>query len=245
MLAERAKAIQRVCFDAEPSESDLNLLGSRERWLIYRDLVRHRLIGVVEAALPRSKAAIGDEAFGRAIDEWLSAGGPRTRYFRELPIELAELSIPTWTKTEPAWVAELARFEIGSWEVRHGAPKPAPSAEFAFDRRPVVGEPVRVLRLAYPVHRRPTPESGYEPEATTLCLHRNEEHKAVPHQLNPLAADLLEAWQRGNETVAESVQRIAAEHGSEIGPAFVEKLSAMVADFIERGIIVGGMDSPA
>jgi hypothetical protein len=57
--------------------------------------------------------------------------------------------------------------------------------------------------------------------------------------LNPLAADLLDAWKRADETVAESVQRIAAQHHTEIGPAFIEKLSTIIADFI-----IGGHSPP-
>ena len=55
MLADHAKAMQRVCFGAEPSEADLELLGSRERWLVYRDLVRNRLNHVIRVALARTK----------------------------------------------------------------------------------------------------------------------------------------------------------------------------------------------
>jgi len=232
--------MQRVCFGAEPSEADLELLGSRERWLVYRDLVRNRLNQVIGAALPRTKSAIGDEAFGRAVDEWLGTGSPRTRYLRYVPSELAEFAVPIWQRTEAPWVADLAGYEITAWEVRHGPPNPTPTHEFAFDRRPVLATAVKVLRLAYPVHQTPTPEAGYEREPMIVCLYRDKHHKAIPRKLNPMAADLLETWQRGEQTVAVSVQRVAAAHDTEVGPAFIEKLSAMIADFIERRILLGG-----
>ncbi|MBC7174007.1 MAG: hypothetical protein H5U40_16315, partial [Polyangiaceae bacterium] len=63
MMHERGRAITRVCFDASPSEQDLALLGSRERWLLYRSMVRGRLVKVVHSALPRSRAAHGEAAF--------------------------------------------------------------------------------------------------------------------------------------------------------------------------------------
>jgi len=239
MLAERAKAMHRVCFELEPSEADLTLLGSRERWLIYRDLVRSRLISLVGVALARTKKAIGEEAFCRAVDEWLGHGGPKTRYFRHVPSELVEVAIPMWQRTETPWVAELARYEITAWNVRHAAQNPIPAAEFAFDRRPVLATALQVLRLAYPVHRKPTPDAGYEPNATILYLHRDERHKVIVRRLNPMAADLLEAWQHADQSVAESVQRVAATHQVEIGPKFVERLSTMIADFMERGIVLG------
>jgi len=239
MLADRTKAMQRVCFDAEPSEADLELLGSRERWLVYRELVQNRLVEVINVALARTKSALGDESFGRAVSAWLNKGGPKTRYLRYVPTELAHFAIPIWRDEEAPWIAELARFEIVSWNVRHAPRDPKPELEFAFDRTPVLSAALEVIRLEYPVHKKPTPAAGYEPDPTFLCVYRDAVHRASTRTLNALAADLLDAWKRADETVAESVQRIAAQHHTEIGPAFIEKLSAIIAEFI-----IGGHSPP-
>ena len=240
MLAERAQAMRRICFDSEPSEADLALLGSRERWLVYRELVRSRLVGVIEAALPRTKAAVGAAALDSAIDDWLGTGGPRARYFRHVPNELAELAIPIWRRTEDPWIVDLARYEMARWSVRHAPPNAEPAADFTFDTRPVVATGVALLRLDHRVHETPTPATGYPHDPVVLCIHRDRAHRALPQELNALAADLLEAWQRGEETVTESVQRVAAEHGTEIGPGFVEKLSSLITGFLDHGILLGG-----
>jgi len=244
MLADHAKAMQRVCFGAEPSEADLELLGSRERWLVYRDLVRNRLNHVIRVALARTRDAIGEDTFACAVDDWFSAGSPKTRYLRHIPGELAEFAIPIWQHTEAPWVADLAGYEITTWDVRHAPADPVPSSEFAFDRRPVVATAVRVLRLAYPVQTKPPPGAGYEPDPTILCLYRDRDHRPIPRKLNPLAADLLEAWRDADQTVAESVQRVAAAHHTHIGPEFIEKLSTLIADFMQRGILLGGHSPP-
>ena len=230
MLADRAKAIQRVLFDPEPSQADLDLLGSGERWLVYRDLVRSRLVHVLGVALRRTREAVGDQAFRRVIDEWMNAGGSRTRYLRLVPDELAEFAIPVWQATDPSWVRDLARYEIARWEVRHAPPEPDSSEPFAFDRRPLVRRTMKILRLDYPVHQTPTPASGYDPEPTLLCVYRDANHEPATRTLNALAADLLESWQRADETVTESIERIAAAHNTPISPAFVEKLSALIRD---------------
>jgi hypothetical protein len=239
MLADRAKAMQRLCFDPEPSQTDLELLGSAEHWLVYRELVRNRLVHVIGVALRRTRDAVGGKAFGRIVDEWLSGGGPRTRYLRHVPGELADLAIPVWKATEPPWVADLARYEIACWEARQAPPGADSNEQLAFDRRPVVRPAMTVLRLDHPVHQTPTPASGYDFEPTVLCVYRDASHEPATRKLNALAADLLESWQRADETVAESVERIAAEHDTPIGPAFVEKLSALIADFL-----VGGHSPP-
>ncbi len=235
MLADHAKAMQRVCFGLEPSEADLELLGSPERWLVYRELVRNRLHHVIGVALARTKNAVEKEAFNGAVDEWFNTGGPTTRYLRSVPSELAKFAIPIWRRTEAPWIADLASYEITAWEVRHGPPDPTPSHGFAFDLKPVLTTTVKVLRLEYPVHNTPTPDAGYEPDPTILCLYRDKNHKAIPRKLNPLAADLLDAWREADQTVAESVQKVAAAHNTEIGPDFIEKLSTLIADFLETG----------
>jgi hypothetical protein len=236
--------MQRVCFGAEPSEADLELLGSRERWMIYRDLVRNRLNKVIGVALARTKSTIGEDAFGRAVDEWLNTGSPKTRYLRYVPSELAEFAIPIWQRTEAPWVADLAGYEITAWEVRHAPRNPIPSAEFAFDRRPVLATGVKVLRLAYAVQNEPSANTGYEPDPTILCLYRDKNHRTIPRKLNPLAADLLEAWRAADQTVADSIQQVAATHRTQIGPDFIEKLSTLIADLIQRGILLGGHSPP-
>lgn len=243
MLADRAQAMQRVCFGSKPSDADLEFLGSPERWLVYRELVQNRLLNVIGVALARTKLAIGEERFGRSVAEWFSTGGPKTRYLRHIPFELVDFALPVWRSSEAPWVADLARFEVGAWKVRHAASDPLPEADFAFDRKPVLGTGVQIFHLDYPVHLKPTPALGYEPLPTVVCVYRDSEHKASLRELNPLAASLLENWRRGEETVADSVHSVAASHKAEIGPAFVEKLSSLIADFIERGILLGGTDA--
>ena len=152
----------------------------------------------------------------------------------------ADFAIPIWERASARQIFDLSRYEITAWDVRHAPPDRTDVGEFGFDRRPVVGAAVEILRLDYRVHEHPAAPDEYSPERVTLCVYRNAAHKAQSYELNALAADLLEAWKRGGQTVAESVQGTAAAHDTEIGPAFIEKLSAMIADFIERGIIIGG-----
>lgn len=242
MLADHIEAMQRVCFDAEPSETDLATLGSKERWLVYRDLVRHRLRHVVGVALSRTKATLGSSAFDAHVDQWLASGGPATRYFRHVPRDFHAGMIQHWRESHPPWLSALAEYEITRWDVRYAPSIRADVEEFAFDRIPVLNPALTVLRLDYPVHHAPTPEDGYLEEETVLCVYRNRDHKPVSWLLNPLAASLVEAWGRGDASVTETVHQVARAHGTEIGPAFVEKLSAMIADFLTRGILLGAVD---
>ena len=241
MLADRVRAMHRVCFDHEPSEADLAILGSRERWLVYRQLVRERLVRVVGVALRRTKAALGEARFGTTLDDWLASGGPSTRYFRHVPEEFVEFARSQWCD-EAAWVTDLADYERATWDVRYAPRDPTKVGEFAFDRVAVLSPALRVLRLSHAVHETPTPATGYPHEPTILCIYRDQNHKPVPWRLNALAASLVEAWTEEGKTVTETVHHAAAAHGTEIGPVFVEKLSGMIADFLERGILLGAKD---
>lgn len=245
MLSEREAAIARVCFDAEPSRTDLESLGSPDRWLLYRRMVRHRLKKVTSTALPRTKRVLGEERFETMIAAWFAAGGPRARYFRNVPIDFCRLALPRWKAQAPPWVAELAELEIAIWSVKYASSEHPPASDFAFDKPPLLTPALEILRFAYPVHRTPAPPEGYAPEPTLLCIYRDQEHQPVTWTLNTLAADLIEAWVPGDRTVAETVQTVAAAHNTEISPAFVDKLATMIADFLGRGVLLGGRVPPS
>ena len=139
-------------------------------------------------------------------------------------------------------MADLADFEGATWDVRYAPRNPAKVGEFAFDRVPVLNPALKVLRLCHGVHELPTPAIGYAREPTILCIYRDQNHQPVPWRLNALAATLVEAWAEEEKTVTETVHQAAAAHDTEIGPVFVEKLSGMIADFLERGILLGARD---
>ena len=239
MLREHLETIQRVCFAPTPSDADLAALGAPERWATYRRMVRARLVEVIHAALPRTLAAMGEETLSELIARWLAQRAPRTRYFYDVPAEFVEFVLPMFQKDPRPWVEDLARYEIARWAAKHGPSEQAPVTAFSFDHPPVMNPTLAVLRLSYPVHEKPTPADGYAPKETLLCVYRDGNHKPVTWTLNPMAADLVEAWTVGNESVAESVQAVAAARRSAITENYIEKLSEMIADFIDRGILLG------
>jgi hypothetical protein len=51
--------------------------------------------------------------------------------------------------------------------------------------------------------------------------------------------ELLQGWQRGDCTVAESVQRLGKARAIRIDGAFVDALCTTLAQFIEIGIVLG------
>ncbi len=236
-MRDRGEAIVRICFDAEPREDDLELLGSRERWLLYRSLVRNRLFKLAHTAFPRTLAAMSVGAFDAIVAAWLAAGPPRTRYFFLVPLELGTFALEQMPEA-PAHVADLLRYEIVCWRVRQKAVTMPEAAEFSFDRPPVLHPTLEVVSLGHPVHL-VAPGAAEAEKPTRLCVYRNRSEVAEALSLNPLAHALLEDWLAGERTVAESVRRVTSARGTAIDQRFVETLGALIADLLERGVLLG------
>ena len=235
MLHDRLQTMQRVCFAAEPDEADFESLGSADIWRIYRSMVRARLNKIVGVAFERTQSAIGEAPFEALVEDWLDNNPPATRFFRHVPRSFFDECLPTLEAGQPGWLVDLARYEMAEWQVKHAPSSRAEVREFSFDKAPVVNSALKLLRLKHPVQNKPTPRGGYAPEATQLCVYRDANHESVTWTLNPVAADLLEAWIPGQTTVTESVKQL----GIATDEHFIEKLSGMLADFLQRGILLG------
>ena len=70
-------------------------------------------------------------------------------------------------------------------------------------------------------------------------MYRTASHAAEALRLNPIAYALVEDWRAGERSVADSVRRVTAARGAAIDQGFVEKLGALIADLIERGVLLG------
>jgi hypothetical protein len=240
-LVERERAMQRVCFAPDAPEADLERLGTPDRWLIYRSMVRGRLRKVVVAALKKTSERLGDR-LDDDLAAWLDQRPPSTRYFREIPEEFTTFCLPRWRGDHQlsAWLPDLATLEITTWRVKHISTLALEVVPIAFDRVLALDPTVQLLRLDYPVHERH--EGDVPKDATFLCVHRRaSDHEAVTTKLNAIAADLVECWLRRDRSLTESVQHVAAKRHVPVDAKLVEGLSTMLADFLERGIVLGSV----
>jgi hypothetical protein len=238
MMRARAEAMLRVCFAAEPPEDGLALLGDRDRWLLYRSMVRTRIVKVVRSSLPRTREILGEEAMKALVDAWLESAPPSTRYFWQLPLSFgafAEGRLPD----APPFVADLLRYELARWRVRHAEAPAAPVVvDFTFDRAPVLNPSLVLHTFAHPVHL--TDLAKLEAaQPTRVAIFRGHDHRADAVALNATAGALVEDWLGGERSVAESVRAIAKTRGLTLDQGFIEKLGSLLADFIERGMLLG------
>ncbi|MEZ4287393.1 MAG: DNA-binding domain-containing protein [Polyangiales bacterium] len=204
--------------------------GSPERWRLYRRLVRTRIRGLLVAAFPRTQKVVGDNVFVQWVDAYLHAGGPSTPYFYELATEFADRVLGTDDALRnPEWAANLLRLERAQWFARHAPADEQPTAAFNFESAPLLSRSLTLLRLHYAVQN---VADTYAPAATRLCVYRDSEHRSAVWELNDMAADLIERWLTTDESVTESVRALTIDRGLGINEAYIEKLSALIADFL-------------
>jgi len=216
----------------------LAVLGQRREWLVYRELVRERLLREIKVALPRT-AALCTPAVLEATFVWqLERQPPRTRYFREVVRAFVDGALARWAEDASLHPAcrDMARYELALWDVSDLPARPGdPVQEFAFDRVPVVSGALALLEVEHGVHLPDCP-----PGKHYLCVHRqHDDERPRPYRLTRPTYDLLTQLCAGERSVSESVRQLAAAAGARIDAAYLDALCATLAQFIEVGIVLG------
>ncbi len=208
---------------------------------VYRPLVRDALAAAVTQFLPRTRARRGP-AFTTDLTAWMAVGGPRSRLLRDIPGEFLALVTPRWDADGPVWLSELARHELLEFRVAAAPPRPPASARaFTLDARLALETSAVLVRYSHAVHLLPEDEHDRsEPaaSATVLLAYRDVEHRVRYLQLTPLAEAVVAALQ-ASATVQEAVLAGAAAEAAALDDEHLARISALLADLVERGVIVG------
>jgi hypothetical protein len=242
-LIDLERAVLSICFRAEPPETSLAELGDRRSWLIYREMVRERLLREIRVALPRSCRLLGEARLLQAFALHLDRDPPRTRFFREIVGAFVKSAWPLWQADAslPAECMDMLRYELALWEVRDlPAHDAAGDAEFSFDRVALICPALRLLTVAHAVHLTAADDERLPQAEYLLCIHRAPGADRVrTWTLTRVTYDLLQRWQRAESSVAETVQQLGVERGVAIDASFVDALCTTLAQFIEVGIVLG------
>lgn len=243
-------ALSRVCLAPAAPEADLDALGApHDRWALYRDLVRNRVLDALSEALPRTRVAATPARFDAWCAQWLDAAPPRTRYVRELMPEFADWlhRNPAAREGLPAAFDDLLRYERALHRVAL-APDPSPdalaAAPFAMER-PARFHPVLArLDLRWAVHRATPREETHaadEGRHALLIYRHPTRFSAQTLTLSPVAAAVLDAMIPGDDDVTSCVQRALAAHDLAAGAVFIESFAELLADLMERGVLLGAV----
>ncbi|NOY90007.1 MAG: DUF2063 domain-containing protein [Deltaproteobacteria bacterium] len=239
-LEEQQAAIERICFRRQPPDADLDAVGERERWLIYRRMVRGRLERLCRVALPRSLQAAGDERFDAWLAAWLAERAPRTRYFWRVVAEFVDFTLEG-AEVAPSWLAELMRYEAVRWHTRYDEAAPEDEVlALDFERVPYVNPTLTLLDFDHPVHQL-LPQTGdsYTEASTQLAVFRRGDEETVTWTLNPMGAALVTRWQLEGESLRESVVKVTTERSATLDARFLESLAGLLEGLLERGLLLG------
>ena len=248
-LIELQRELLQLCCGPAPSDAQLARIGDPRIFGLYRELIRNRLRGELKIALRRTYATAGAEAFDRAFTAHMDADPPRTRYFHAVVAAFVQSAAPFFRADPalPAHLGDLCEYEGALWAVSDLPDVPPESiGEFAFDRAVVLSPALRWLALGHavhrkPVHRKPAPGAAYERgEHYYLCVHRRpDEKRAKTWELNAITYDLMTRLAQAGTTPSAAVQQLAAARAVSVDEKFLDGLCTVLADFLERGIILG------
>ena len=231
-LADYQAAVTRVCFDAEPRPADLAQLGHESRWLTYRSMVRARIERIMRTALPKSVHQLA-ATFDTLFAGWLAEESPRSPLYRELPLAFARY---LEKRVEEPALKERLRYEATCWRLRSAAVATPEIDELSFEAPIVMNPAMELLAFEHRVHVKG--EATADP--THLLVYRAADFRVVTLEMNALGFALVQGWCADDErTLAESVKHTLASLGEESGPRFIDSLGTMLADYLERGVVLG------
>lgn len=236
-LDDYQSTVTRVCLETEPRESDLEALGHRGRWLTYRSMVRARFERVVKTAFPRTTEALGDR-FNSLFAAWLAEAPPSSPLFRILPHQFEERVLDGLE----ARLRDLMRYESAIWSLKAESAAAPEAVELSFDRPIALSPSLTLLDTEYAVHKTAPDEAlaGQE-SGFHLLLYRTPEFGVVTLVLNPLARSLVWHFMQPHESLAAAVRAAAEEQKAAMGPKFMESIGGLLANYIERGIVLGSV----
>lgn len=239
MIAEVQRAFLRVCFDAEPRDEDLAALHApRERWLMYRHMVRSRLFEMVHKGLPKTLETMTRAKLDAAIARYLAERGPHTRFIREVVHELVEHALPAW-KVDPSLpphAIDLVRFEDTKWRVASAVFADVACEPFDFEKIPVFNPTLEVVEVIHRVDK--TPITALAEPHHILVYRKPESTSTWTYAVHGDGARLVEAW-RGGVSCADGSRAVLAASGRTADPAFVDTLATVLAELVEQKMILG------
>jgi len=259
--------LARACFDRDPElETDLEaflrrhgipaedaevIRKARKRLGIYRRLVRHNVVAVIDTMLELTRARLEAHVAGemaRAVSAFLHEVGPRTAHLRDVPGEFLAYASPRWRADArvPPWIADHAELELSEFTIGV-APRPLPPpplADVTADRPLVWNEPKRIVSLGWAVHALPKDDLGAKPEARAvdILVYRDPEHRARFLELTPLAATILERLFAGLP-LATALRDACAAAGRPLDDAVLSGAAHLLADLADRGVLLGARDA--
>jgi hypothetical protein len=239
-------------FASDPSDATFAALGADgERWKVYRRMVRSRFLASIEHGFERLRAVVGEDRFQAMVWQFLAASPPRSHYLRDVPSEFLQFFQKNRHRlfgelALPAFALDLARFEWAELETAYSfeETRAARVGPLAMNAVPLLSPAHRLVDVAYPVHRMGTAGHDDTMQAApfSLCLYRDPKtHEVATLELTPVTAVMLASMEKETATLTEIVRNAAEAVCVSVDVAFLEALSTLLADLVERGVLLGSL----
>jgi hypothetical protein len=240
----------RILAERLPSDAFDSLGDQPRRWQAYRRMVRSRFHDVAHHGFERLAAVIGADRFRALIDAFLAHAPPRSPYLRDVPGEVVAFVASDWAGLQgafelPDYTLDLMRYEWAELDAGYSHEEVAVSdvVPLVMDRPAVLSPTHRLLQLKYAVHHLGT-EGGEAAQVaaapTLLCLYRDPKtHDVETLELTAVAFAILAGIEKERASLTDIVRNAAGALHVGVDVAFVEALSALLADLVERGVVLG------
>jgi hypothetical protein len=223
------------------------LLASPRRLGLYRQLIRHNVIGIIDTMLEATRARFEihcPSVFDASTAAFLDEVGPRTPHLRDVPSEFLAFATPRWRTDAsiPRWLPDYAELELVDFTIGV-APRPLPPpplADVAVDRALVFAEPNKLLHLGWAVNVMPRDDLTAVPEErpVSVLVYRDAEHCSRFLELTPLAAAILERLFLGDALGAAMAAACEAK-AHPLDDVVLGGAARLLADLGERGVLLG------
>ncbi len=238
-LKELQASFLAMCFD-DAAPTDLSALADpseARRLLLYRDMVRWRFPQIANEVFPRTKVRLGAPQFSAYVDRWTSEVRPRSRFFRDLPLEIADFMLAD--PELPRLVRDGLALERARWwatiapDVSFDG-EAAPEA-FSLEAIPIPSPTLTLLSTEHAVHL--GGDDGKK--AMHFAVYRKPDLEVTTRWSTPTLYALLEGWSRSDRPAIEVVRSVLAAEGRSPDASFVEEMTGFLATLLEEGALLG------
>ena len=215
-------------------DDQLALAARRDRWLVYRDLVRTALAEPLSDTFPITQTLLEEAGtWTEAVDAFLASRTVSSPYYRDVaPAFVGWLADSRWGQERWPFLLQLAHYEALELDVLRHPDDPLPPGllrEPAADRVAVLDPAARNLAYSFAVQTATVEAPEPPPVCSWLLCHRDPEGTFRVLELTPHVSALLARSQEG-QALGPTL--------SELGVA-PEEAFTLLRDFRDRGAVIG------
>lgn len=244
-LAEYQRELLRLSFTEQASVEDFAAFGAdRERFFLYRNMIRSRLVGMAKQAFRGTREVLGDAWLEDAFARYLAQSPPRSAFIRDViadfgPVLAELLASRQLSAQQPAFAVDLARFEESKWRIAYRESPEVQATELSFELSPLFNPALTLLPLEHAVHEREGLDCAQK--SLNLLIYRPPAADDIRwYPAHPLfSAIYTDATEDPARPLSELVRQAAEAMGHALDDSLLGTLATEVTLALQRGVLLG------